>query len=266
MDNPLPMIDFDFILALGLGMARLYPCVFLIPAFCFEYIRGLPRHAIVMALAMIPAPGIREFLILEDVSALGMIGLLCKELLLGSVIGFLMAMPFWMFESVGALFDSQRGALMGGQINPNYGPSDTPMGRLFRDVMIYLLIIVLGLSGMVQLIWDSYRFWPPTLWFPQPTLAGFDVFNNMLDDMLRHMMLYAAPFIVVLLLVEFAMGIMNLFSPQLNVFLLSIPTKSVVGFMFLLLYLPSLLDLMSGRIEKLLDLPEVLQLIFQKAS
>lgn len=266
MTGALEIFDFHFILALGIGMARLYPCALLIPAFCFEYVRGLPRHAIVMALALIPAAGIREFLIVEDISVLGMVGLLIKEILLGSIIGILMAMPFWMFESVGALFDSQRGALMGGQINPNFGPSDTPTGRLFRDILVYIMIVTLGFPAMVQLIWDSYRLWPPTVWFPQPTTEGFDVFIQMFDDMLRHMMLYAAPFIVVMLLVEFAMGVMNLFSPQLNVFLLSIPTKSVIGFAFLLLYLPSLLELMAGRVEQLLDLPDILPFIFQQPS
>nr|WP_286009721.1 type III secretion system export apparatus subunit SctT [Salinicola sp. S1-1-2] len=257
------IVDFDFVVAVGVGMARLYPCVLLIPVFSAEYLKGLPRHAIVLALALIPAPGIREFLSVETLGVLGFVGLLAKELLLGGVIGILLAMPFWMFESVGALFDSQRGALMGGQINPNFGPSDTPTGRLFRDITIYLLIMVLGFSGLVQLIWDSYKLWPPTAWFPRVAPDGFEIFLGVLDETLRHMVLYAAPFIVVMLLVEFAMGVMNLFSPQLNVFLLSVPAKSLIGFAFLLLYLPTLLDLMAQRVDLLNDLPATLTGLFQ---
>lgn len=263
MENELiDFIDVNYVLAIAIGMARVYPCVFLIPVFSANYVRGLVRHSIVFALALIPAPGIKAMADLEGVTFIVSLGIIAKELLLGCLIGVFLAMPFWMFESVGTLLDNQRGALLGGQINPSYGPSDTLLGNFFRDITIMLLITMLGFPWLIQLIWDSYLLWPPTAWFPVPAEGGFAIFTSALGDTFMTMMLYAAPFIAVLLLVEFSMAVMNLFSPQLDVFLLSIPAKSVIGLAFLVIYFPTLIYFMSGQLEFLSDVVNVLGLLF----
>ena len=50
---------FETILALTLGMARIYPCLFLVPIFAFKELKGMLRHAIVLALALVPMPSIQ---------------------------------------------------------------------------------------------------------------------------------------------------------------------------------------------------------------
>lgn len=156
------LLYLDYLPSLLVAMARIYPCAFLVPAFSFQHIRGMPRHVIVMVMAFIPAPGIHAVMSSQDYSALMISGLVLKEAVLGFLLGILLAMPFWMFESVGALLDNQRGALAGGQLNPSLGPDATPIGHLFKQLVIYLLIAVLGLSVLTQVIWDSYLIWPAT--------------------------------------------------------------------------------------------------------
>ena len=111
----------EYLPSLAIAMARLYPCFFLIPAFCFEHVRGMPRHVIVFALALIPAPGIYHALSGVNYTLLALGGLMLKEAMLGFLLGMLLSMPFWLFESVGALLDNQRGALIGGQLKPTSG-------------------------------------------------------------------------------------------------------------------------------------------------
>lgn len=118
----------DFLPSLLIAMARIYPCAFLVPAFCFQHLKGMTRHIIVVVLAMIPAPGIYAALKGQEYSDLMISGLVFKEAALGLLLGTLLLMPFWMFESVGALLDNQRGALAGGQLNPSLGPDATPWG------------------------------------------------------------------------------------------------------------------------------------------
>lgn len=67
----------------------------------------------------------------------------------------------------------------------------------------------MGLGALTQVIWDSYLLWPPTVWFPLPAADGFDVFVGLLGDTFTHMMLYAAPFIAVLLLLEFGIALLG---------------------------------------------------------
>jgi len=253
----------EFLPSLVIAMARIYPCAFLVPAFCFQHIRGMPRHTIVMVMALIPAPGIHAVLKGQDYSLLMLGGLVLKEVALGFLLGVLLAMPFWLFESVGALLDNQRGALSGGQLNPSLGPDATPIGHMFKQLAILLLMVTLGLGALTQVIWDSYLIWPPTAWLPIPAVNGFSVFLELLGDTFTHMMLYAAPFLAVLLLLEFGIALLSLYSPQLQVFTLSMPAKSLAGLAFLLVYLPLLQDLIVGRMSLLGDLKHFLGLLFR---
>ncbi|MGY2400415.1 type III secretion system export apparatus subunit SctT [Pseudomonas sp. SDO5271_S396] len=244
----------DYLPSLLIAMARIYPCAFLVAAFCFQHIRGLLRHTIVMVMALIPAPGIHALMAGHDYSALLLAALLLKELALGFLLGVLLSMPFWMFEAVGALLDNQRGALAGGQLNPSLGPDATPIGHLFKQLAIFLLMVSLGLGALTQVIWDSYLVWPPTVWFPLPAANGFSVFIGLLGDTFTHMMLYAAPFIAVLLLLEFGIALLSVYSQQLQVSTLAPPVKCLAGIGILLLYFALLQDLIVGRMSGLGDL------------
>ena len=257
------LLYLEYLPSLLLGMARIYPCALLVAAFCFQHIRGMTRHTIIMVLALIPAPGIHVALLGTEYSALALAGLMLKEVALGFLLGVLLSMPFWMFEAVGALLDNQRGALAGGQLNPSLGPDATPIGHLFKELAIFLLIVTLGLGALTQVIWDSYQIWPPTAWFPVVGPNGFSTFIGLLGDTFTHMMLYAAPFIAVLLLLEFGIALLGLYSPQLQVSTLAPPVKCLAGIGILILYFSLLQDLIVGRMVLLGDLKHALGLMFK---
>ncbi len=259
------LLYLDYLPSLVIGMARIYPCCILVAAFCFQHIRGMLRHVLVMVMALMPAPGIHAMLEGQDYSALILAALIIKEVALGLLLGVLLAMPFWMFEAVGALLDNQRGALAGGQLNPSLGPDATPIGHLFKQLAIFLLMVTLGLGVLTQVIWDSYLIWPPTVWFPLPAPNGMSVFLGLLGDTFMHMMLYAAPFIAVLLLLEFGIALLGVYSQQLQVSTLAPPVKCLAGIGILLLYFALLQDLIVGRMSQLGDLKHSLGLLF-KAS
>lgn len=254
---------FELMLGMGLAMARLLPCMLLVPAFCFKYLKGPLRYAVVAVVAMVPAPGISRALTTLDEQWFAIAGLLLKEVVLGTLLGLLLYAPFWMFASVGALLDSQRGALSGGQLNPALGPDATPLGELFQETLIMLVILSGGLSLITQVIWDSYSVWPPTAWLPGMTVDGLNVFLDQLSQTLHHMLLYAAPFIALLLLIEAALAIVGLYAQQLNVSILAMPAKSMAGLAFLLIYLPTLLELGNGELSKMADLKSLLHLLVQ---
>ena len=259
------LLYLEYLPSLVIGMARIYPCGILVAAFCFQHIRGMPRHTLVMVMALMPAPGIHAALAGQDYSAIMLAALVLKEVALGILLGVLLAMPFWMFESVGALLDNQRGALAGGQLNPSLGPDATPIGHMFKQLAIFLLMTSLGLGTLTQVIWDSYLIWPPTLWFPLPAVNGFAVFIGLLGDTFTHMMLYAAPFIAVLLLLEFGIALLGVYSQQLQVSTLAPPVKSLAGIGILLLYFALLQDLIVGRTSLLGDLKHSLGVLLKVA-
>ncbi|MBP2169568.1 type III secretion protein T [Erwinia toletana] len=254
-----PLTDtFHFILALALAMARIFPCMLLTPIFSFSVVKGVTRTAIVVALSLFMAPVIKPQIDLLQPDMLTLTGLILKELIIGVLIGVLMAMPFWMYESIGGLFDNQRGALMGGQINPQLGPDVTPLGKLMQQSIILLLIVGLGLSTITQIIWDSYHLWSATAWMPFPSEAGFQVYLKILGDTFTDMVLYAGPLVALMLLMDFAIGIMSIYSPQLQATALAVPVKCLLGMLFFVLYLPLLNHLADQRLYDLRDLIHIL--------
>ncbi|AZC84010.1 type III secretion system export apparatus subunit SctT [Pseudomonas chlororaphis] len=256
----------ESIIALTIGMARLYPCLFLVPAFAFREIKGMLRHSIILALALVPMPGIRLSIAGNDLSWLDLGGLVLKESLIGLLLGLLLAMPFWMFESVGCLFDNQRGALIGGQINPALGDNTSELGHMFKQILILLLILGGGYASLTQVVWDSYAIWPANQWLPMPTADGLELYLTLLASTFRFMVLYAAPLVGLLLLIEFGMAILSLYSPQLQVSTLAMPAKSLVGLGFLVLYLPMLCWLGNGQLAQLTDLKHLLPLLLQPGN
>ena len=74
--------------------------------------------------------------------------------------------------------------------------------------------------------------------FPTVDFAVF--FLNAADLFMRLTVLLAAPVIIALFVSDFGLGLVNRFSPQLNVFFLSMPIKSAVAMFVLLLYVPVL--------------------------
>ncbi|KAF1032690.1 MAG: Surface presentation of antigens protein SpaR [Pseudomonas sp.] len=249
---------FELMLGTGLAMARILPCMILVPAFSFKYLKGPLRYGVTIAVSMIPAPSIGRVLAEQNDSWFLIAGLLVKESVLGILLGLLLYAPFWMFATAGALLDSQRGALSGGQLNPTLGPDATPLGELFQEMLIMLVILSGGLSLITQVIWDSYLIWPPTAWLPGMDIQGLDVFLAELNRTLQHALLYAAPFIGLLLLIEAAFAIVGLYAQQLNVSVLAMPAKSMAGLLFLLVYLPTLLDFGNGELKHWLDLKLIL--------
>lgn len=94
-----------------------------------------------------------------------------------------------------------------------------------------------------------------------PHEEGFKQYLALLADTFTHIIIYAGPLVALLLLLDFSIAILSLYSPQLQVFVLSVPAKCLVGLLFFVLYIPTLNALGEDRILQLRDLSKLLPLI-----
>ena len=69
----------------------------------------------------------------------------------------------------------------------------------------------------------------------------------------------AAPVIITVFVSEFGLGLMNRFAPQLNVFVLAMPVKSLVAMIVLIIYLPLLLVMFQDEFVSVQQLFELLK-------
>jgi type III secretion protein T len=220
----------------ALSAARMLTCFTVLPFLGGNILPQYIRNALVFALFAVLYPFISP-LAPGQLSVDRGILLLGKEIFVGLVIGFVVGIIFWSAEMVGFLVDNQRGASMASAMDPLYGESSSPTGVLLLQLVTVLFFATGGFLVFLAGIFESYRFWP---WFELvPTVEGNLplFFLGKMDQLMRTAMLLSAPFLIAIFLVDLALGIVNRFVPQLNVFFLSMPVKSGVASFLFVLYL-----------------------------
>lgn len=222
--------------SIALSLPRLLTCFLLVPVFSGRQLHGLLRMAVGIGVGMPVAAGLYYQQAVGDFSMWAMLGLYLKEAAIGLLLGFFLATPFWIFESIGTLFDTQRGALMGQQLNPETGDMSSVMGLLLQQSAIILMIQVGAFAWLFGLLVDSFIFWPATAWLPDFSDDAAPILVSQAGHLISSFVLYALPLMMVLASIELIFALVGVYSPQLQVYFLAMPAKSLVGLMVFVLY------------------------------
>ncbi len=227
-----------FMIAL-LSTARMFACLTVLPFLGGNLLPQYIRNAIVFALFVVVYPLVASLAPQEIPTERGIL-LLLKEVFIGLVIGFLVSLVFWSAEMLGFLVDNQRGASMASAVDPLYGESTSPTGVILLQFVTVLFFATGGFLVFLAGVFESYVLWPVFSFFPPLDMGFSDFFLGKVDELMRTAVLLAAPFLIAIFLVDFSLGIVNRFTPQLNVFFLSMPIKSGVASFLLVLYLATI--------------------------
>ena len=238
-------IDFHrLILAAGLVMARIGGAFAICPALTESMIPGVARRAAVLGFSVLMLPAI-----LADMPPgepiVGMFAFLAaKEALIGFLLGFFAAIPFWIAENIGNFIDNQRGATMGEVYSPLNGSQVSTLGIFFTQLVSTIFFIGGVIFIFLGALYKSYLIWPVFsegfVWAPD---APVQILGT-LDGMLKTTIVIAAPVIIIMFLATVGLGLVNRTAPQLNVFFLSMPVKSALGIAMLVIYLPFIMDML----------------------
>lgn len=164
--------------------------------------------------------------------------LIFKEGLLGFIFALVSSFIFYIALSSGIIIDNQRGASMAQEADPMSGEQSTPMGTALMLAAITLFFTSSGFISLIALFYLSYSWWPVFDFIPAIFSANLPVvIVEDIDFLVEQALLIAAPFVLAALLCDIALGLMNRFAPQLNVFILSMPIKSGVCAFLIILYL-----------------------------
>jgi type III secretion protein T len=231
-----------FISALALTQPRILAMFIVVPLFNAQLLPGLLRFAVSSALGLVMVPVLMADMAAAQWSAVPLMLIILKEAFIGFVIGFLVAIPFWIFEAVGFLVDNQRGASIASTLNPLTGNDSSPLGILFNQAFIVFFMLTGGFSLMLGTVYDSFRLWSVSQWIPMLQPDAVPIVLAQLDRLVRMAMLLAAPALVAMFLAELGLALVSRFAPQLQVFFMAMPIKSALGMLVLMLYGASLFD------------------------
>ncbi|CDI03424.1 putative Yop proteins translocation protein T [Candidatus Competibacter denitrificans Run_A_D11] len=241
----------QLLLTFSVALPRLLLALTTLPLLRRQVLPGLTRNAVVFTLAVSVLPVAATGLPAAPHSTAWLLGILLKEAFIGLVIGYVTSVLFWAVEAIGFFIDNQRGATMASSLNPLTEEQTSPLGILLSQVMAVLFFSGGGFLVYLGGIYQSYRLWPVASFYPRISLDAAVYFLNQLDVLMYLAVFLAGPVIVAMFLVEFGMGLIGRFSPQLNVFFLAMPVKSALANWLLVAYIAMLVYFFSAEFQRL---------------
>ena len=222
--------------ALALVMARILPMFVVLPFTGRNLLPGLLRNVIVIAIGLFVVPTMVDDVKAAQLAGFPILGLILKEALIGLMLGYLVALPFWAVESAGFIIDNQRGASVAATINPITGHDTSPLGIMFNQAFVAFFFLIGGFQILLGLIYDSYLQWPPLSFWPELTPESAEIFVAQLNRLVTLALLLAAPVLIAMFISEVGLALISRFAPQLQVFILAMPIKSGLAMLMLGLY------------------------------
>jgi flagellar biosynthetic protein FliR len=241
----MPDIVLQHVNVFALVFVRMSSFFFLTPFFGSRNIpiRFKMGIAFMLALLMTPAVAASEgaaAYVNADLADLFII--IIKEMMIGITLGLVSAMLFAAVQVGGMFIDMQIGYAMANIFDPINGTT-SPLTGQFKFVLTMLLFMGFdGHHGLLTALLQSYQFFP---------LGGFVLSENLFGVIVQTMSLMfllglkvAIPIVAALFLTDVGLAILSRAVPQMNVFVVGMSVKLVVGGVMLVVALPALVFLL----------------------
>ena len=249
-----------------LGMVRMLAFISMSPIFGPNVTNGI-KMPLLVALSMPLHP-----LMLEEAQMLSVesfndllfvFALIVKEIIIGLFFAYLTSVIFYIALSAGSVIDNQRGASMAQTNDPLSGAETSPLGNALFMCMITLFFVSGAFMHFINLFYSSYSLMPVLKLLPSLSSSNLAVYAlSNLDYMMEQAILVCAPFLLVTLLCDIALGLINRFAPQLNVFILSMPIKSGVCSLLIIFYISHFMNYLYGIFAQLYERFSTMMRIF----
>ena len=223
----------QIVVSVGVVLPRIAAAFLLLPYFAPDTIPPLVRNVFFVSVALVLMP----FVLQQPPAPTGtaLVPLLLKEIFIGTAIGFAFGIVFWALEGAGQIIDTKIGSTTAQLVDPLTGLQTTLIGGYLARLAGYLFAAFGGLQMFVDLVLSSFQVWPLFAPFPDLSAAREMFFIQRFDELMRISLLLAAPVLCALTLLEFGLGFINRYAPQLNVFMLSLALKSWLAIFILVL-------------------------------
>jgi len=225
------------LMIIALLMSRMLVAFSIVPLFVGNSVPGMIRVIFVAGLAMSLLPLAFADSPLASIPLASMPLYVAKEAAVGLIVGLLASAGFWALYAAGALIEHQAGLSFAATIDPLTAESESLLGTLLMRIFTTLFLVTGGLLALISMLFDSYAIWPLSTMVPAvSSLALVDTMLQSLATLLGLALKVAAPFVILMLMIEIAIGLLSRFAPSLNAFFVSLPLKVLALSVMLLLY------------------------------
>ncbi len=220
-----------------LTLMRIGPIMGLAPFLGAKIAPTFARAGLAIAISAIflPIVMVNSSRLLETNTAF--LGYALKEILIGTILGFLVAIPFYIVTSSGIYIDYLRGAASMQSQDPSLAIQASPIGVFYNFFLIGLFFQIGGPFYFFEALRESYELIPVDSFFNETFLNLNAPFWQTILGLINHVvsisLQLAAPSLLAILMAEIFLGIANRLAPQVQIAFLGMSIKSLLG-LFLL--------------------------------
>lgn len=222
---------------------------------------ALARNGIAAALSLLVYPIVSVQIAEARLSTLQFAGAAAKEFLVGMLVGSVVMVVFWSVQAAGNFIDNQRGATMASSMDPLVGEQSSPLGLFMIHSMIAVFFATGLFNGFLAGVYLSYELWPATSFWPTIDTNAVSFFVAQFVLISQIALVVGGPVVIAMFLTELGLGFVSRFAPQLNVFFLSMPVKSAVATLMLILSWGILVVFFGDKLRAL-DVRDVMEQLF----
>lgn len=177
--------------------------------------------------------------------------LIVKELMVGLIIGFISYMFFSAFYIVGQIVDMNIGIGMINVIDPQNGIQVPLMGNFYYIIAFLLLLAINGHHVIIRALVDSYNLIPIGGFQFKQDIGFFLV--NILSKIFSIGFKLSTPIIAMIFLLDLMLGILVRTMPQMNVFVVGLPLKIMVGLLIVIITISIFSTVVNGVFDDMVN-------------
>ena len=230
------------------------------PMFGSRIIPVQVRVGFALIITILSTPAILSFAKPGPGSLLVLSWWIILEIIYGMSAGFVATMLFNAIQMAGQLIDMQIGFGIVNIFDPQFGQQVPLIGNFKYLLGLTIFLVIEGHHVILTAIVESFRAAPAGVLpaISEPALYFVDVVGSLFVMGLR----IAMPVLGTVLLTDVALGILARVMPQMNVFVVGITGKIVVGIIMLFFALPFYVAFLEVGFEQLFrDVYRVLELM-----
>ena len=208
------------------------------------------RIMLAFTLSLLVAPMLPAAPGVDPVSLAGM-ALILQQILIGVAMGFMVHMVFQTLVIAGEAMANGMGLGFARMVDPANGVQ-VPVISQFLIIMATMLFVTLnGHLMLIDLLVRSFEILPIGAGGLSP--AGFRMVAAWGSQMFIGALLVALPAVTAMLVVNISMGVITRAAPQLNIFAVGFPLMILLGFIFIALSIPTMLNQFTSLIMDSFD-------------
>lgn len=254
------MINTVYFMAVLMVFLRMLTFFIIVPVFFPKGTPNIMKIFLAGVIAFILAPGVAVGNLGSINTNYTLILAAGSEVINGLVLGYVTNLCFNMIRMAGQLIDTQMGFSMISMFDPNTNSNTTLLERLTYWMSLIIFFLVDGHHMLIRAMIQSF-----SVVGPGKFLVGNTTIMLVVSDFTQYFSIglkIAIPIVLIVLMTELTLGLIARTVPQLNVMILGLPVKILVGLACFSLALPMI---GSAIIHVFNSLPDIYKQLFHSA-